>query len=88
MTTGELAAGAVLKKDLDEIDAMQAKTATAGARVHLSLTTATSTLAGKEEIIAALGQAAYDTICATALGSINSQLGSIETTKLAELAAL
>lgn len=73
----------VLQADIDTITAIQAKHALTGARVNVRVTNA----AGDQELVSTkdlktiLGDTAYNTICSTALTSLNTALASAKTTK-------
>jgi hypothetical protein len=70
-----------IKGDLAKIDGVQAKIATSGAKVALHITNAQGNkeLVGPEELKTVLGDSAYNTIIATALASISSELTTRET---------
>lgn len=82
MNDSDLATANALRADIDTITATQAKHALAGARVHIMVTNAdrSQVLVPETKLLAILG-ATYNTICGTALTSLNTSLASLKTTK-------
>ena len=89
-TTGNLATGEALNKAINDITAVQAKNALSGARVHIMVTDATrkQVLVPETKLQELLGDTTYNTICGTALTSINTALASAKSTKQTAFAAL
>lgn len=83
MNDSDLATANGLRAGIDAITAVQAKNALSGARVHIMVTNAdkTSILVPESKLQAVLGDSAYNTICGTALSSINTSLTSQKSTK-------
>jgi DNA-binding protein YbaB len=89
MTTTDLAEATTLKKQIDDITAVQAKIATTGSQGALIvLTTSGVTSVSKSDLVAALGDGAYDTVCDNAVSALNTALASAKTAAQSDLAAL
>lgn len=90
MTSQNLQSGNTLKAAIDGITSLQAKNALAGARVHLNITDANNTqiIVSNTVLAGALGDTAYNTICSTALASLNTALASAKSGKQTALDAL
>lgn len=78
-----------LRATIAKIDAAQAKIALTGSRVKITVTDSVNNeLVSRADIIAAIGQSAYDTLIGTTLTSLNTALSSAETTANNVFAAL
>jgi hypothetical protein len=64
------------------------KTILSGAAVQIDVIKADQTLVGHKDLKAILGDSAYNTICATALTSINTQLTTAKSAKQTSFDAL
>ena len=88
MTPTNLAAGIVLKAQIDAIDDAQAKNAIAGITAKIVVTdNAGVTILGESRLTEALG-ANYATECANALTALNTALANADTAANAALTAL
>lgn len=89
MTDNNYNSAKTLKDDIAKIVAVQTKNATTGARVHIRVTNASGeVLVTTDELIAILGSSSYNTICNTALTSVNTALASAKTSKDTAFAAI
>lgn len=81
MTPEDLATGNDLIDEINEITRIQGIIATAGAAGHVSVVNAGKVVLSGDELKSAIGDSAYNTICATALASLSTQLTNAKTTK-------
>lgn len=89
MTSTNFNSGKALLAAIDKITAIQAKNASTGARVVVIITDANNKiLVPEEDLSDAIGSTAYNTICATALTSLNTNLSSTKTTHQTDFDAL
>lgn len=89
MTTGNYATATPLIGAKSKIDAVQASAALTGTKVSISLVDADGKeIVNKGVIIAAIGQTAYNTLCASTLTALNTALTGAESTANTALAAL
>lgn len=78
-----------LLDDINFITAVQNKNATSGAKVVVTVTDASNrVLVHEDDLKKAIGDSAYNTVCSTALSSLNTQLSSAKTTKQSSFDAL